>query len=91
MLRVQRRHVEYGKPEEVWVIELPACVTKAAKPQKVFVGTERLKSELQKRRFLGHNAYVFGTEEGRFVASLHKSWKRLPFATDLQRGDFKAL
>jgi integrase len=52
-------------------------ITKAGEPQTVYVGSRRLKDELQKRRFLDDNDYVFGTEEGRFVASFDRSWKRL--------------
>ena len=77
MLRVQRKHVGYGGVDDVWVIHLPASITKAGEDQRVYVGSTRLKAELQKRRFLDDDAYVFGTGEGRFVASFDKSWQRL--------------
>ena len=77
MLRIQRKQIRHGPPDDVWVIELPASITKAGEDQRVYVGTDRLKAELQKRRFLDDDDCVFGTEEGRFVASFDKSWKRL--------------
>lgn len=59
------------------MIDLPASITKAAEDQEVYVGTDRLKAELQKRRFLDDDDYMFGTDDGHFVASFDKSWKRL--------------
>jgi integrase len=77
MLKIQRQHVVYGGPDEVWAIRLPADITKAGKDQIVFVGSDRLKAELEKRRFLKADDYVFGDQAGRPVASFDKSWKRL--------------
>ena len=77
MLRVQVHHVQYGTPDEVWTIELPASITKASEDQRVYVGTKRLKDELLKRRFLDDDSYVFGTERGKFVGSFDRAWQRL--------------
>ena len=86
MLRVRRRHIQYGPQDEAWVITLPASITKAGEDQQVYVGRDRLKAELQKRRFLDDDDYVFGTEDGRFVGSFDKSWKRLFMEAELPIG-----
>jgi site-specific recombinase XerD len=73
MLRLRVKHVDY----EHWVVNLPADITKAGRDQRVIVGTVRCKRVLEERRTLGPEAFVFGSEEGRYVASFDKTWKRL--------------
>jgi Phage integrase family len=73
MLLVQVKHVHY----ETWLIELPDYVTKAGIDQIAFAGTSRLQQVLEERRVLGPDAYIFGKENGRRVASFDRSWKRL--------------
>jgi integrase len=77
MLLVQVKHVDY----EQWVIQLPAANTKGGattgEDEEVEAGTERLRAVLTERRFLGPEGYVFGKENGDYVASFDKSWRRL--------------
>jgi hypothetical protein len=70
MLKIQRKHIIYGRADEVWAIQLSAETTKAGKNQVVFVGSDRLKAELEKHRFLKPDDYVFGDEGGRRIASV---------------------
>jgi integrase len=77
MLKIQRKHIIYGGPDEMWAIQLPAEITNEGKNQVVFVGSDRLKAELERRRFLKPEDYVFGNEAGRPIASFDRSWKRL--------------
>lgn len=79
ILKVQLKHVDFkpikvaieGEVREVLAIALPPAVTKGGKTtgevEYVYAGTERLKRELEKRRFAlkrKPEAYVFGTEAG---------------------------
>jgi site-specific recombinase XerD len=73
MLRLQVKHVNY----ETWSVLLPATITKAERDQEAFAMTARLQVVLQERRFLGPDAYLFGREDGGFVASFDKSWTKL--------------
>jgi integrase len=73
MLKVQVKHVDY----EHWIVRLPDHMTKAGKEQVVFAGTDCVRSELTARRFLGLDAFIFGAEDGRYVASFDKTWKAL--------------
>ena len=86
MLKVQLKHVHFGPPTEPWGISLPAEITKAGEDQLVYVGSARLKRELEKRRFLEPDDYVFGTQDGEYVASFDKSWHRLFTAAKLPVG-----
>jgi integrase len=73
MLHLQVKHVDY----ETWKVTLPAAITKAARDQQAFAMTSRIQQVLQERRLLGPEAYLFGREDGRFVASFDKTWKKL--------------
>lgn len=73
MLRVQVKHVDY----ESWKIHLPASATKAGVDQVVYAGSTRLRELLEARRSLGPDAYVFGREDGTFVAGFKKAWQKL--------------
>jgi integrase len=73
MLKLQVKHIDF----ESWTVHLPAEITKAGKDQVVIAGTPRVQQALQERKDLGAEAYVFGREDGRFVASFDRTWKRL--------------
>ncbi len=73
MLRVQVKHVDYDA-DEIW---LPAEITKAGRDQLVHVGTERSRQILEERRSLGPETFIFGREDGSFVASFAKVWRKL--------------
>ncbi|HEV3214093.1 MAG TPA: tyrosine-type recombinase/integrase [Vicinamibacterales bacterium] len=81
MLKVQRKHIQFGPMSDVWEIYLPPKNTKAGRVtgeyQTVYVASRRLKQELLKRRGLSDNDYVFGTEDGKQVKSFKKQWRRL--------------
>ena len=106
ILKVQLKHVDFkpvkveieGEAREVLAIRLPAAVTKGGKTtgetEYVYAGTERLKSELEKRRFAlrrNPDAYVFGTEEGGSIKSFKKMWRELFKLADLDYGRSKGL
>jgi integrase len=92
IVKIQLKHVDF-KPIEVTVddevrqvlaIALPPSVTKGGKTtgetEYVYAGTERLKQELEKRRFaLKRNpeAYVFGTEAGKPMKNFKRMWREL--------------
>jgi integrase len=60
----------------------------------VYAGTERLKTELMKRRFaLQRNSegYVFGREDGRPIKSFKKAWRELFELAGLDYGRTKGL
>jgi integrase len=73
MLQLQVKHVDF----ESWVVQLPAAITKAAVDQQVFAMTPRVQAMLTARKALGADAHVFGREDGTFVASFDKTWKKL--------------
>jgi integrase len=73
MLKIQVKHVDYTR----WRLNLPATITKAKKFQRLPIESERLRSVFNERQALGPDAYVFGRENGSYVASFDKSWKRL--------------
>jgi integrase len=73
MLLLQVKHVDF----ESCHINLPAAITKAKRDQQLPVESERLKRVLDARRSLGAESFVFGSEDGGYVASFDKSWKRL--------------
>jgi integrase len=82
MLRLQVKHVDYTN----WVLKLPATITKSKKDQQLPIVSERLKRVVNERRSLGPDAYLFGKQNGRFVASFDKSWKRLFTVAGLSAG-----
>ena len=62
--------------------------------EHVYAGTERLKEELVKRRFIlrrNPDAYVFGTEEGRPIKSFKRMWRELFRLAKLDYGRSKGL
>jgi integrase len=92
IVKIQLKHIDF-KPIEMTVddevrqvlaIALPPSVTKGGKTtgetEYVYAGTERLKQELEKRRFaLKRNpeAYVFGTEAGKPMKNFKRMWREL--------------
>jgi integrase len=92
IVKIQLKHVDFKPIEvnvddqvrQVLVIALPPSVTKDGKAtgetEYVYAGTDRLKQELEKRRFaLKRNAeaYVFGTEPGKPVKNFKRMWREL--------------
>lgn len=73
MLKIQVKHVDADNR----MIRLPGAVTKSGVDQVVYAGTERLHAVLVERRDLGADAFVFGREDGSYVASFAKAWKKL--------------
>ena len=73
MLLLQVKHVDYERRD----INLPSAITKAKRDQQLPVGSERFKQVLTARRSLGLDVYLFGREDGGYVGSFDKSWKRL--------------
>jgi integrase len=74
---VQVKHIDYAN----WRITLPWANAKGGKTtgrdEYVWVMSERLRTVLEQRRFLGADGYVFGTEDGRHVKSFHGTWRAL--------------
>ena len=73
MLLIQVKHVDADNR----MIRLPAAITKAGTDQVVYAGTDRIRAVLDERRKLGAEAFVFGRDDGRYVASFGKSWRKL--------------
>jgi integrase len=97
---VPERFERDGKTYEVFVISLPAPVTKGGKTtgkvEDVYAGTERLKQELTRRRFqLRGNPpdkqYVFGREDGSRIKRFDDTWHRLFGLAGLDWGRKKGL
>ena len=70
-----------GEQKKLLVVEVQSKGEKTTGEKEfVYVGTERLKEALQKRRFaLKHDpdAYVFGTEDGRHQKDFRRMWREL--------------
>jgi len=87
-----------GTEFNAYQIVLPAENTKGGKwtgeDEVVIAGTLRLSQELEARRFQLKNnpdAYMFGTEEGRYQASFDKMWQALFELAGLDWGRDKGL
>lgn len=106
MMAVQLKHVDFkplivevdGEPHQVLRITLPPSITKGGKstgkPESVYVGSERLKQALVRRRFeLGRNAeaFVFGTRAGRRQAGFRRMWRELFTLAGLDWGRDKGI
>jgi hypothetical protein len=74
---VQVKHIDYVN----WRITLPWTNAKGGKTtgrdEFVWVMSDRLRRVLEQRRFLGPDAYVFGTEDGRRIDKFHNAWRLL--------------
>jgi len=97
---VPERFERDGKTYEVFVITLPADVTKGGKttgrPEVVYAGTDRLKQELTRRMFRlrgnpPNKQYVFGREDGSRIKRFDKTWHRLFGLAGLDWGRKKGL
>jgi len=73
MLKIQVKHVDADNQ----MIRLPATITKSGSDQVVYAGTERVRAVLDERRKLGPDAFVFGRDDGGYVASFSKAWRKL--------------
>ncbi len=73
MLKIQAKHVDADNQ----MIRLPAMITKSGADQVVYAGTERVREVLDARRKLGPDAFVFGRDDGGYVASFGKAWRKL--------------
>jgi site-specific recombinase XerD len=82
MLLLQVKHVDF----DCWTVHLPASMTKADRDQQVFAMTPRVQKTLNERKALGPDAFIFGREDGRYVASFDKTWKRLFVLAGLPTG-----
>ena len=89
MMLIQLKHINFkpvsvnveGEQKKLLVVEVQSKGEKTTGEKEfVYVGTERLKEALQKRRFgLKHDpdAYVFGTEDGRHQKDFRRMWREL--------------
>jgi len=73
MLLIQVKHVDPANT----MIQLPAAITKSGVDQVVYAGTARIRTILVERRKLGPDAFVFGRDDGGYVASFSKAWRKL--------------
>jgi integrase len=73
MLKLQVKHIDF----DTWTIQLPREITKAKKDQLAYAMTPRIQRVLEERKSLGPEGFIFGKENGRFVASFDKTWKKL--------------
>ena len=103
---IQLKHIDFkpvtvkvdGKQRHVFVISLPAAMTKGGKTtgeiEHVYAGSERLKKELTRSRFRlrrDPDAFVFGTEDGRRVQSFRRMWRELFRLAGIEFGRNKGL
>jgi integrase len=106
IVKIQLKHIDFrplrvdvdGVIQEVFSIALPTAVSKGGKTtgeiEHVYAGTERLKEELVKRRFIlrrNPDAYVFGTEDGRAIKGFKRMWRELFKLAKLDYGRSKGL
>ncbi len=103
---IQLKHIDFkavsvkvdGRQRQVLVISLPPTITKGGKRtgeiEHAYVGSDRLKKELIKRRFQlqrDPEAYVFGTEDGRCVRGFRRMWRELFQLAGMKFGRSKGL
>jgi len=103
MMLVQLKHINFkpvsvvvdGQRKQVLVVEVQSKGEKTTGEKEfVYIGTERLKKALQKRRFAIRNdpdAYVFGTEDGRRQKDFRRMWRELFKLAGLKWGRDKGL
>jgi integrase len=103
MRLIQLKHINFkpvsvnveGEQKKLLVVEVQSKGEKTTGEKEfVYVGTERLKEALQKRRFaLKHDpeAYVFGTEDGRRQKDFRRMWRELFKLAGLKWGRDKGL
>jgi len=103
MMLVQLKHIDFkpttvmieGESRDLLVVEVQSKGEKTTGEKEfVYVGTDRLKEALQKRRFALRNdpdCYVFGTEDGRRQKSFRRMWRELFKLAGLKWGRHKGL
>jgi integrase len=103
MMLIQLKHINFrpitvivdGQPCEVLEVEVQSKGEKrTGQKEHVYVGTDRLKDALEKRRFaLGNDsdAFVFGTETGRYQRDFRRMWRELFVLAGLKWGRDKGL
>ena len=73
MLLIQNKHINWRK--DPVLIHVPQENTKSGKERYIPVGTSRLLELLERRRFLGPEAFVFGDAEGNYVREFRTAWE----------------
>ena len=103
MMLIQLKHIDFksvsvtvdGEQRKVLVIEVQSKGEKTTGQKEfVYVGTDRLKTALQKRRFAlrrDPEAYVFGTDDGRRQKDFRRMWRELFGLAGLKWGRDKGL
>jgi integrase len=103
MMLIQVKHINFkpisvkveGEQKQLLSIEVQSKGEKTTGEKEfVYVGTERLKEALQKRRFALRNdpeAYVFGTEDGRRQKDFRRMWREVFELAGLKWGRDKGL
>jgi integrase len=73
MLQVQNKHILWSED----LIRIIAANTKTHRERRIPIPTTRLRSVLEKRRFLGPEAYVLGDEFGERRTEFRSAWLRM--------------
>lgn len=73
MLSLQNKHVLWEED----VIRVLAANTKTHHERMIPITTKRLRSVLERRRFLGAEAYIFGNEVGERKTEFRAAWRRI--------------
>ena len=103
MMLIQLKHINFrpsrivvdGEARELFAVEVQSKGEKTTGEKEfVYVGTDRLKEGLDKRRFALRNnldAYVFGTEQGARQKDFRRMWRELFTLAGLHYGRDKGL
>jgi integrase len=103
MMLIQIKHINFrpalttveGEQLELFAVEVQSKGEKTTGEKEfVWVGTERLKEALKKRRFALRNdpeAYVFGTETGKRQKAFRRMWRELFTLAGLKYGRDKGV
>ena len=73
MLLLQNKHILWGED----LIRLVGANTKTRRERRIPIATQRLRSVLERRRFLGPEAYILGIEIGEPRAEFRAAWLRI--------------
>ena len=87
LLLVQNNHIDWK--HDLPRIFFPGENTKWGRERFIPVGTTRLLEVVQRRRFLGSEAFVFGDEQGSYVSGFRTAWEAVLAAaqvTDPSKG-----
>jgi integrase len=103
MMSIQLKHINFrpmsvlveGEPCEVLEIEVQSKGEKTTgRKEYIYAGTDRLKGALEQRRLAlrnNSNAFVFGTEAGRYQKNFRRMWRELFALAGLEWGRDKGL